>query len=210
MLSLHRGVCYFSKTQHGIAVLVLLLRVGVQGDPDVSGERQLPVCKARPVHDIQTVERVNDSFARVTNPPPPWINNGNDRWSGIKLLRLTCIIAFTTTWMAFILSSVVIVGAVVWSDTCQWLKLAAAVGWETAGLDGQSARVLNGCFRGQPVADNFNFTDTLGFFDSYIVTAEEVSGQKYLMCAFDWTGSTEVHKEQRKRLKRGTRIPMAP
>lgn len=43
------------------------------------------------------------------------------------------------------------------------------------GLDGQSAAVLDGCFRGRSVTDEFNLTDALAFFESYATTAEEVS-----------------------------------
>ncbi|CBN76609.1 hypothetical protein Esi_0000_0332 [Ectocarpus siliculosus] len=92
----------------------------------------------------------------------------------INLLRLTCAVTFTTTWAAFILSSLVIVGAVAWSDGCQFLNLAATRGWETAGLDGLSAAVLDGCLRGNAVTEEFNITDALGFFESYPGTAEEV------------------------------------
>lgn len=60
---------------------------------------------------------------------------------GINLLRLTCVVAFTATWVAFILSSLVIVSVVAWSDGCQFLELAATRGWETVGLDGLSAGV---------------------------------------------------------------------
>eukprot|EP00903_Cladosiphon_okamuranus_P017043 g15708.t1 len=92
----------------------------------------------------------------------------------INLLRLTCVIAFTATWVAFILSSLVIVSAVTWSDGCQFLDLAATQGWETAGLDGLSAGVLDGCLRGKPVAEKFNLTEALTFFKEYPTTAEEV------------------------------------
>lgn len=60
---------------------------------------------------------------------------------GINLLRLTCVVAFTTTWVAFILSSLVIVSAVAWSDGCHFLDLAATSGFEAVGLDGLSAGV---------------------------------------------------------------------
>ncbi|CAM9428615.1 unnamed protein product [Ectocarpus fasciculatus] len=92
----------------------------------------------------------------------------------INLLRLTCAVTFTTTWAAFILSSLVIVGAVAWSDGCQFLNLAATRGWETAGLDGLSAAVLDGCLRGNAVTEELNITDALGFFEMYPGTAEEV------------------------------------
>lgn len=90
------------------------------------------------------------------------------------MLGLTCAVAATTAWMAFILSSLLIVGTVAWSDGCYILALAAGRGWETAGLDGQSAAVLDGCFRGRSVADEFNITEALGFFESYAVLADEV------------------------------------
>ncbi|CAB1110668.1 unnamed protein product [Ectocarpus sp. CCAP 1310/34] len=92
----------------------------------------------------------------------------------INLLRLTCAVTFTTTWASFILSSLVIVGAVTWSDGCQFLNLAATRGWETVGVDGLSAAVLDGCLRGNAVTEEFNITDALGFFESYPGTAEEV------------------------------------
>ncbi|CAM9283223.1 unnamed protein product [Ectocarpus sp. 13 AM-2016] len=92
----------------------------------------------------------------------------------INLLRLTCAVTFTTTWAAFILSSLVIVGTVTWSDGCHFLNLAATRGWETVGVDGLSAAVLDGCLRGNAVTEEFNITDALGFFESYPGTAEEV------------------------------------
>lgn len=93
------------------------------------------------------------------------------------MLRLTCIVTFTTTWVTFIVSSLLIVSAVSWSDGCRFLELAAARGWETAGLDGQSAAVLDGCLRGNSVAEEFNLTDALGFFEVYGVTAQEVCAE---------------------------------
>lgn len=61
--------------------------------------------------------------------------------TGVNLLRLTCVVAFPATCVAFILSSLVIVSAVAWSDGCHFLEIAATRGWETVGLDGLSARV---------------------------------------------------------------------
>lgn len=61
--------------------------------------------------------------------------------SGINLLRLTCVVAVTTTWVAFILSSLVIASTVAWSDGCHFLDLAATSGFEAVGLDGLSAGV---------------------------------------------------------------------
>ena len=101
--------------------------------------------------------------------------------AGINFLRLTCVVTAVTTWTAFILSSLVIVSVVTWSDACHFLELAATRGWEAAGLDGQSAAVLDGCFRGRPVAEELNLTDALGFFESYPVVVEEVIIIVYLL-----------------------------
>lgn len=87
---------------------------------------------------------------------------------------MTCVLTVITTWTAFVLSSLLIVSAVTWSDGCHFLELAATGGWEAAGLDGQSAGVLDGCFRGRAVAQELNLTDALGFFESYAAIAEEV------------------------------------
>ena len=95
--------------------------------------------------------------------------------AGINFLRLTCVATVVSTWTAFVLSSLVVVSAVAWSDGCHFLELAAAGGWGTAGLEGQSAAVLDGCFRDRPVAEELNLTDALGFFESYAVFAEEVT-----------------------------------
>ncbi|CAM9215650.1 unnamed protein product, partial [Scytosiphon promiscuus] len=92
----------------------------------------------------------------------------------INLLRLTCVVTFPATWIAFVMSSMVIVSAVVWSDGCHFLELAARRGWETAGFDGLSAGVLDGCLRGYSVFEEFNLTDALGFFGSYPTTVEEL------------------------------------
>lgn len=70
------------------------------------------------------------SAPRCPNPRP-----------GINLLRLTCVLAFTATWVAFVLSSLVVASTVAWSDGCNFLDHAATRGWETAGLDGLSAGV---------------------------------------------------------------------
>lgn len=90
------------------------------------------------------------------------------------MIGVTCIIAFATTWTAFLFSSFFIVGSIIWSDACHFLELAATKGWDIAGLDGQSAMVMDGCFNGQSVANELNLTEALGFFDSYAVIADEV------------------------------------
>lgn len=91
---------------------------------------------------------------------------------------MTCIVTAITTWTAFILSSLLVVSVVTWSDGCHFLELAATRGWEAAGLDSQSAAVLDGCFRGRPVIEELNLTEALGFFESYADAAEEV---KYVL-----------------------------
>lgn len=112
--------------------------------------------------------------------------------AGINLLGLTCVVAATATWMAFILSSLLIVSTVAWSDGCHFLALAARQGWETAGLDGQSAAVLDGCFHGRSVADEFNLTEALAFFDSYAVIADEVRRETLFLAVVVFLELTSV------------------
>lgn len=100
--------------------------------------------------------------------------------TGVNLLRVTCTIVSVNTWIAFALSAVSMVTAVAWSHGCHFLDVGLRDGWAVAGLDGQSSAILDGCIgsgAAGSVFDVFNFTERLGFVESYADVVAKVRGR---------------------------------
>lgn len=106
--------------------------------------------------------------------------------TGVNLLRVTCIVAAPAMWLAFALSAIFAVAAVTWSDGCHFLDLGARQGWETVGLDGQSASVLDGCLAGEAVLDAFNLIDSLRFVEKYAAAAVKLYTDTVQCCRKRW------------------------